>query len=270
MKGLQNFGNTCYFNSVIQCILHVPKISNFLITMPYAGPSEFILEYKNLVKNFWLDKQKKVEDHSKILQLFQKKFPQFNNSQQHDCQETLFCLLEIFEKEFEQDILKTFYFKLIQETICPNEKTKSFENTNIVMLQPQKHEQTISELIKSNQSWNTLEGFTDTSGITHHVAATRTTFWSLPEILILSVKMYGEKIKTTLEDEIILQDRDNNLKYQLFATCTHLGSERGGHYIAYTKHKGIWYLKDDISCTKVESIKLTDFHYIIMYKRVCE
>ena len=86
--------------------------------------------------------------------------------------------------------------------------------------------------------------------------------------------MYNEKIKTKLNENIDLKPFVHpdanvvNTNYQLFSTCTHMGSNRGGHYIAYTKHKGNWYLKDDISCNKIDSINLLDFHYIIMYKRV--
>ena len=58
------------------------------------------------------------------------------------------------------------------------------------------------------------------------------------------------------------------LKYNLFATCTHLGSPSDGHYIAYTKHKDVWYLKDDTRCIKINSVPLIDFHYILMYKQI--
>ena len=84
--------------------------------------------------------------------------------------------------------------------------------------------------------------------------------------------MYDRKIKTKLVEEIDLQSDSqcSYERYQLFATCTHLGSSRGGHYIAYTKHKNRWFLKDDISCNEISSINLSDFHYIIMYKRIRE
>ena len=276
MKGLTNLGNTCYFNSVLQCLLQVPQLSNHFIRTSYNGDSEFVKEYSNLVKTFWLNRKNTVEDHSNILKLFKTKYKQFNNFEQQDCQETLFCLIDIFEKEFETLIKDIFYFKLIQVTVCPSETTKSYEHTNIYMLYPTKSGQLLSDLIKENQKWNTLDGFRDTKDIVHHVATTRSLIWTPPKILIFSIKMYGRKFKTKIEEDIILNNfmhKDSKyknvlFKYNLFATCTHIGSPIGGHYIAYTKHKDIWYLKDDGNCRQINSMQLTDFHYIIMYKQI--
>ena len=32
MKGLYNIGNTCYMNSAIQCLIHIPELRNFFLT----------------------------------------------------------------------------------------------------------------------------------------------------------------------------------------------------------------------------------------------
>ncbi len=276
MKGLLNLGNTCYFNSVLQCLLQVPQLSNHFIKNSYDGDSKFMKEYRSLVRTFWLNRKNKIEDHSDILKLFKKKNKQFDNFDQQDCQETLFFLIDIFEKEFETLIKDIFYFKLVQETVCPSETTRSHEYTNIYMLYPTKSEQLLSELIKENQKWNILEGFKDTKNVVHHIATTQSLIWTPPKILIFSIKMYGKKFKTKIEEDIILNNflhKDSKyknilLKYNLFATCTHIGSPNGGHYIAYTKHKDIWYLKNDEECKKIISMPLTDFHYILMYKQI--
>ena len=206
MKGLLNLGNTCYFNSTIQCLLQVPHLSNYFIKNLYDGDSEFIKEYQKLVKSFWLDKKTKIENHSNILKLFKNKFKQFDNVDQQDCQETLCCLIDIFEKEIETFTKETFYFKLIQETVCPTETTRSYENTSIYMLYPTKSEQLLCELIKENQKWNILEGFKDTNDAVHHVATTQSLMWTPPKILIFSIKMYGRKFKTKVEEDIILNN----------------------------------------------------------------
>jgi ubiquitin C-terminal hydrolase len=273
MKGLNNFGNTCYFNSVLQCILQVPQLSNYMMVRNFE--SEFLKEYKTFTKKFWLDKENTVEDHSKILKLFRNEYKQFDNHDQHDCQETFIYLIEMFEKEIKDLIKEIFYFDLVQETVCKSEKSTKNETTNILMLSPEKNDQDLTEILKRSQSWNVLDNFIDKSGIQHHVATTRTLFWKPPRILTISINMYTGKYRTTLPEVLDLNDyihpnsehKEKENKYHLFGMCSHMGSLRGGHYISYTKHKDKWCLKDDTNCKVVEKPNLCQCFYIVFYKR---
>ena len=55
-KGLANLGNTCYMNSALQCLIHVPDLSNHLLKHGYDGPCELTREYAKLLKELWRDK----------------------------------------------------------------------------------------------------------------------------------------------------------------------------------------------------------------------
>jgi ubiquitin C-terminal hydrolase len=102
--------------------------------------------------------------------------------------------------------------------------------------------------------WNTLENYQDGEGKVWNVAATRTTFESFPEILIFS---------TTHKRTLTVKEEFSNFK--LFASCVHIGSQKGGHYMAYTKHKEKWYLKDDLR--SVETLfPETSGHCMLFYK----
>ena len=275
MKGLVNFGNTCYFNSIIQCLLQVPQLSNYIMSKR-DFVSLFLKEYQLFARSFWLDKNNMIEDHSKIIELFIEQYPQFNNADQHDCQETFIFLLDIFEKEIKDFIDEVFYFDSIQETVCKSENSKKIEKTNITMLFPEKQEQCLLDLIKKNQEWDVLEGFVDSKDHRHHVATTRTLFNTSPRILVFSIKMYTRKYKTSLPETFDLNNfihPDSKCKklknnYYLFGACSHKGSLNGGHYISYTRHKGDWYIKDDTRCKKIEKVNLCDYFYIIFYKRI--
>ena len=98
MKGLDNLGNTCYFNTAMQCLLQVPQLSNFLILKEYTGNCEFTNEYQKTVRNVWLNKDRSSETPEKLLHLFRQKFTQFNNTNQQDCQEAMLCILDILDK----------------------------------------------------------------------------------------------------------------------------------------------------------------------------
>ena len=69
---------------------------------------EFVKEYQRVVKNFWITKSKSI-NISKLFKYFIKKFPQFDNNNQQDCQEVFICLLELLEKNFKKIIYNIFY-----------------------------------------------------------------------------------------------------------------------------------------------------------------
>jgi len=223
---------------------------------------KFIKEYQQLVKNFWITESKSM-DVLKLFNYFIKKFPQFNNNNQQDCQEVFICLLELLEKDCKKIIKKIFYSILEQETLCTTEKSIKKEETNIHILFPQK-ESTLTSLLHNYQDWNIIQDYEDSKGIRHHVASTRTIIKSPSPILVFSFRMYEKKTKINLEEFIEI----NNLKYELFSTATHMGSIRGGHYIAYTKHKGQWFRKDDESSNPIDKIPFNDYHYMALYKRL--
>ena len=53
MKGIRNKGNTCYFNTALQCLLYIPALSNYMIRKPYAGECTFTRAYSDLIKVYW-------------------------------------------------------------------------------------------------------------------------------------------------------------------------------------------------------------------------
>ncbi len=247
MKGIPNFGNTCYFNSALQCLLQIPRLSNYLILTDYTGPCEFIREYQKIVRIAWTSKTHRYIDTRSILQIFRTRFFQFNNSDQQDAQEALMCMMELLEP-----IMKPIVTcKLSQETVCPSGKTIIKDETSMLSLAPK---ETIEESLKDFSDWHTIENYEDNDGKVWNVAATRTIIEEFPKVFIVSLSH-----KQTIQ----VSERIGSL--ELFASCVHVGSQRGGHYMAYTKHKGKWYLKDDLTC--VESpFPETSGHCILFYK----
>jgi len=48
MHGFTNIGNTCYFNSAIQCFLHIHDISSHILRNKYEGDCLFTKIYEHL------------------------------------------------------------------------------------------------------------------------------------------------------------------------------------------------------------------------------
>ena len=86
--------------------------------------------------------------------------------------------------------------------------------------------------------------------------------------------MYDGKTRITLTEDFDIskfvhpESEYKNTKYSLFAMCKHHGSHHGGHYVAYTKHRGQWFMKNDGFCTKIEKYPESDYYYLALFKKL--
>ena len=99
MKGIPNVGNTCYFNSVFQCLSRMSLVGSDV-------------------------------DPLAFLQSFRTRFSQFANNEPNDAQEALMCILDP-----DPECIKG---QMLQETICRGGKTVKTINTGIITLTSQK------------------------------------------------------------------------------------------------------------------------------------
>ena len=260
MKGIINLGNTCYFSSILQCILQIPQLSNYFLLKKYEGNCEFTREYQICVHTMW--KHKQNVNPRKLLTIFKRKYTQFDNRDQHDSQEAFLCIIDILEKSLSGFIQKLLYGENTQETVCKSGKSITKEKFNIIILFPTKDCNHINDLLKNSRKWNGIKDYEDNDGKIWNAAATRTVPTKLPRILAISFRMYENKIKIQLEEEIDI----DGTPYTLFATSIHQGTVNRGHYIAFTKHKDTWCLKDD-DIYKSNELPLVEYHYLTFFKK---
>lgn len=260
MKGSPNLGNTCYFNSAIQCLLQVPVFSNHLILKGYHGECEFTRELSHVTKDLWVDKSSKVTNFQKLLQLFQNNCSQFKNFFQHDVQEAFIYILDIVEKSIPHLVKENFYMKVKKEVTYPGGKSETFEEMLVNFLYPKPEHETIKDVIDDMYKWSTIRDYEDDHGNKHLIAGTRTIFETFPKVLVFSL---GCKHFMTLTETLELQD----VTYKLISTAVHIGNEHKGHYVSFGRHKGKWYLKDDDVITE-HDIPLKAAHYLILYYRI--
>ena len=276
MKGLANLGNTCYFNSCLQCLFQVPTVSNYFITQGYEGDCKFTQEYSRMVKNYWTNKSEKIEDTRKIIEIFKQKYKNFDNARQHDAQEVLVCIMDLLHKgtknittgreniENKEWNLKTnslikdiFYGQLEKSIIYPGGKSITRENCAHLMFTPLKNT-TLGDLLGDLQKDDVIEGYTDSGGVTHNVAVIKQVLINKPEVVIMCFNMFMGKVNVELPPKWG--------EYKLIACCLHLGSTRGGHYVAMTLHKNKWYLKDDESVREINP-NFNNQCYFCIYKK---
>tara|TARA_Y100000389_G_scaffold184407_1_gene202827 strand:+ start:14062 stop:15111 length:1050 start_codon:yes stop_codon:yes gene_type:complete len=105
-------------------------------------------------------------------------------------------------------------------------------------------------------------------------------FWSLPEILIIDLKRWGDrgqKIHKLVDvpiDEVnftkYVKGYDkNSYIYDLFGVCNHSGGSLGGHYTSFVKNaNGKWYEFNDTLVREVESEKIISHQsYCFFYRK---
>ena len=253
MKGFENLGNTCYFNTAIQCLLYIPVMSNYFIRNPYDGECEFTKIYSSLVRVYWTKGQETL-NVKPLLEEFQKKFPRFKSNEQHDVQEAIMCIIDVLEQA-EPDVKNWFYGKKVQETIWPGGKSTNEEDFSVHLITSSGND--MAKMLSKSTDWNVLENFEDGEGKVHNVATTRMVFSKLSRVLMIS-------FDTKSHIKIIENIHIGGLEYNLIASAVHVGHQHDGHYVSFVKRRNKWFLLNDES-VKEHDLPLEAGHYFMVY-----
>jgi ubiquitin C-terminal hydrolase len=257
-KGLSNLGNTCYMNSAIQCLSHIPELSNHLLKNAYDGPCEVTREYSKLIKDLWRNKEAMYIVPRDFHAAFTKKYPSFANLQPHDVQEVILKLIDTFEASLGKEFVRSvFNGKEVQEVTYPKGVSRKEHDVTTVVVTPTAQNQTLEELMERRDGLDAFSGYTDDDGNTWNAAVTRTIITKYPSTLVLSFSQYAAKYTVRVP-------RHYN-GYSLFGLVVHYGSTYGGHYAAYVKHKGTWRYIDDDTVTESEPNEAGEY-YLAFYK----
>lgn len=246
MHGFHNNGNTCYFNTAVQCMM---RITEHILQEEYTGDCQFTIAYRELVRLYFGEKRVMKIDIHPLLHLFQEKFPDFKSMWPHDAQEALFCMMDILEPYIKDDV----YGEREQYTVWPGGKKMTKEPFSMLLLHGENGE-TVDALIKKSEEWHALSDYVDDDGKKHHVATTRTSIVRWPKFLFVS---FDKKVRVTVGDVLD--------KYEVCGSIIHIGKQSGGHYISMIKLKdGTWVLQDDTHITQVDFPETQD-HHVLMY-----
>jgi hypothetical protein len=108
--GLGNLGNTCYFNSAVQCIGYTPLLRAYLLSSQYKANGDLnrdnplgtggklLEEFADLLRLMWSARHGEKQPTRFRLQLGKAK-PQFSGADQQDAQEFLNYMLDVLHED---------------------------------------------------------------------------------------------------------------------------------------------------------------------------
>ena len=251
-RGIYNIGNTCYLNSVIQCITHLNTFNKH-VTNPGKFYNSWIKLTNDITDNIKspLNIKYFIEEFNKSLLNSNMYFESFYQNDACEFITVLFQLLhdsikeernmviegipqnnndkiaikclQIWKKHFENDysyIISNSYSQIYNNTQCPqcNYITSNYDPINIIPLSLQLSDTTIYDCLNTFIKREGLDNSNQwkCDNCNNYVNPIRSSkFWNLSDILIIQLKIYSNnrKLDTNIQYPDILQMDDYNINY---------------------------------------------------------
>ena len=304
-RGLNNLGNTCYFNSCLHCIYNCKLLSDMFLQLD-VEKGRLVKEYINFIEENKKHQTNPISPDD-VRNAFVIQNQKFNNYSQHDSMECMIDFLNTMNNELKDPYCRYFYSKdddpltqvwakqlnlsdsLITKLCYGVIKYKIYDNTTATI----KYEPTLCLLLPIKEPKNTkcvniddcLKTFkTSNILLTNGIAVPcQSSIVKLPYYLIIYLKRFYikrfkfEKNNVYLEypkdlditeyvDQSVKEElKRDEIKYKLLAVNEHNGGLFGGHYTAICRCGQEWIKYNDSSVSPVNDYKSTKAFGLVYY-----
>ena len=253
VRGLSNFGNTCYFNSLIQCLLSCSSLNEYVLKINDNDPdhNSLILTYKYFLISA-MDPGAAAPTDKHLFNLWElllkaaakrKKDRILFSRGQQDVQEGFLLFIEALNNKY---IERLFNHRCRVQAMCPSCGKICINNSQDELVlnicytgdATGPESQDINEYLIKNMSEIDADHKCGLCGV-KSAKKKITSIVMSPEILCLSINKYYNKYMAHFPRflEFTYIDNSKKLVYELVAQSEQSGNMSGGHYWAIVRRK---------------------------------
>lgn len=252
-------GNTCYLNSILQCLRYTKEF-----VYPMKGKQCSSPLCVSLLDLMYSGAEEKVL-HTLIKEL--SKGCEFKLMRQCDAHELFLYLIDkVFEEVKEHNPFKGKLESNVVCTVCDNNSRTSYPYITI-SVQMGKKAVSVKTLVDEFCASETIETPIECDVCKVRTESSKSLRIIPSEVLVVHLKRFAGRRKNytpvILDEELSLGE----YRYRLYAMCNHSGTTTGGHYTATCMRRdGTWSMCNDALVQSIGSLpKSTERPYILFY-----